>query len=122
MKTRVKTLAELAESSCFYFGESINYNQEAAEKFLKEEFVNHLTAVAAGITCLQEYTKEGIEGFLRKIAGERGVHLKVIAQPLRVALTGKVVSPSIDDIMLTLGKERVIKRIIEAVEYIKRKI
>jgi len=121
MKTRAKTLVELAEASRFYFADRIDYNEEAAGKFLKAEFADHLAAVAEGIPLLQDYTKEGIEGFLRKTAGERGVHLKVIAQPLRVALTGKIVSPSIDDIMLTLGKERVIQRIASAVESIKGK-
>jgi glutamyl-tRNA synthetase len=45
----------------------------------------------------------------------------VIAQPLRVAVTGKTVSPGIDEVMITLGKERVIKRINRAVEYIKNR-
>jgi glutamyl-tRNA synthetase len=121
MKTRAKTLVELAESSRFYFDDRFDYDKEAAEKFLKVEFADHLAAVADAIPSLRDYTKEGIEGFLRKTAGERGIHLKVIAQPLRVALTGKVVSPSIDDIILTLGKERVIKRIARAIEYINRK-
>jgi glutamyl-tRNA synthetase len=121
-KMRAKTLVELAESSRFYFEERIDYNKEAAEKFLTAEAANHLAALADGIPLLEDYTKEGIEGFLRKTAGEKGVHLKVIAQPLRVALTGRVVSPSIDDIMLTLGKKRVIKRITAAVDYIKHAV
>jgi glutamyl-tRNA synthetase len=55
--------------------------------------------------------------FLREAAAARGVKLKAIAQPLRVALTGKSVSPGIDDVMITLGKNRVIQRIRQAVEY-----
>ena len=42
----------------------------------------------------------------------------MIAQPLRVALTGKTVSPGIDEVMVTLGKDRVIKRINDAIAYI----
>jgi len=41
----------------------------------------------------------------------------LIAQPLRVALTGKTVSPGIDEVMVTLGKERVIKKIHKAIAY-----
>ncbi len=42
----------------------------------------------------------------------------MIAQPLRIALTGKTVSPGIDEVMVTLGKDRVVRRIHQAVEYI----
>ncbi len=121
MKARAKTLVELAESSRFYFDDSIVYEGAAAEKFLKPEFADSLATVAEGIPDLQDYTKTGIENFLRKMAEERGIHLKVIAQPLRVALTGKTVSPGIDDIMVTLGKERVVNRINSAIDYMKRK-
>jgi glutamyl-tRNA synthetase len=41
-----------------------------------------------------------------------------IAQPLRVALTGKTVSPPIDEVMEALGKAKVIKRLEKAIEYI----
>ena len=44
--------------------------------------------------------------------------LKIIAQPLRIALTGKTVSPGIDEVMVTLGKERVIKRLEDALAII----
>ena len=121
VKSRSKTLVELAESSLFYFADDVAYESEAADAFLKAEMADHLTAVAQGVPSLQDYTKKGIEAFLRTLAEDRGFKLKVIAQPLRVALTGKTVSPGIDDIMVTLGKERVIKRITRAVEYIKNK-
>jgi glutamyl-tRNA synthetase len=65
----------------------------------------------------RDYSKNGLEMFLREAAEARGVKLKAIAQPLRVALTGKSVSPGIDDVMITLGKNRVIQRIRQAVEY-----
>ena len=118
LKTRSKTLAELADASLFYFADDIVYEKEAADKFLNKEIVDHLAAIAEGLPALQDFTKNGMENFLRAIAGERSVSLKVIAQPLRVALTGKTVSPGVDEIMLTLGKERVIKRIRKAIAFI----
>jgi glutamyl-tRNA synthetase len=121
VKSRAKTLVELADSSLFYFTDDVAYEKEAADAFLKGEVADHLAAVNERIPSLQDYTKKGIEAFLRTIAEERGFKLKVIAQPLRVALTGKTVSPGIDEIMVTLGKERVVTRIAKAVEYIKNR-
>jgi len=121
LKSRAKTLVELAESSLFYFTDDVAYEREAANTFLMAEMADHLKAVAEGISSLQDYTKKGMELFLRTLAEKRGIKLKVIAQPLRVAITGKTVSPGIDEVMVTLGKERVIRRINGAVEYIKNR-
>jgi len=118
LKTRSKTLAELADASLFYFTDDIVYDREAADKYLNKEIVDHLAAIALRLPSLQDFTKKGMENFLRAIAGERGASLKVIAQPLRVALTGKTVSPGVDEVMITLGKERVIKRIRKAIAFI----
>jgi glutamyl-tRNA synthetase len=118
LKTRSKTLVELAEASLFYFTDDVVYDREAADKYLNKEIVDHLAAIALRLPSLQDFTKKGMENFLRAIAGERCVSLKVIAQPLRVALTGKTVSPGVDEVMITLGKESVIKRIRKAIVFI----
>jgi len=119
LRTRSKTLVEMADSGTFYFKDKIEYEKAAAEKFLKMEFAGHMEAVIEKLPLLQDYTKKGIEDFLREIARERDTKLKFIAQPMRVALTGKTVSPGIDQIMITLGKEKVIRKVKRAVEYIK---
>ncbi len=119
LSARSKTLVEMADSGAFYFKDEIEYEETAAEKFLKMEFMGHLEAVIEKLPLLQDYTKEGIEGFLREIAEERDTKLKFIAQPMRVALAGKTVSPGIDQVMVTLGKDEVIRRIKRAMEYTK---
>ncbi len=118
LRSRAKTVVDLAESSTFYFTEEPPFDAEAAKKFLTPEIAGHLEAVADTLLSLSDYSKEGIEVFLRKLVEERAIKLKTIAQPLRIALTGKTVSPGLDDIMLTLGKERVIARIRRAIAHI----
>jgi glutamyl-tRNA synthetase len=54
------------------------------------------------------------------LAEARGETLVKIAQPIRVALTGKTVSPPIDEVMEVLGKTEVTKRLQRAIEYIKK--
>jgi glutamyl-tRNA synthetase len=119
LRTRAKTLLEMAEGGIFYFQEEVQYDPEAAAKFLTPEYLGHLEAVAERLPGLTEYTKDGLEAFLRALAEERGTKLKWIAQALRVALTGKTVSPGIDEVMVTLGKERVVGRIRRAAAQIR---
>jgi len=115
LRSRAKTLVEMADSGAFYFLEEVPYEAEAAAKFLTPEYAGHLETVAQRIPALEDYTKDGLEKFLRALAEERGTKLKWIAQALRVALTGRTVSPGIDEVMVTLGKERTIRKIKAAI-------
>ncbi len=118
LRTRSKTLVEMAGNGQFYFADEVTYDPEGAEKFLTPEVGEHLQAIIRELPQYGDYSKTGIEQFLRCFTAERGVKLKIIAQPLRVALTGRTVSPGIDDVMVTLGKERVVGRLAKAVAFI----
>lgn len=118
LRERAKTLIELAEGSRFYFMDELAYEEDAARKFFTTEAAGHLEEIIQELPGLADYTKAGIEVFLRDLAEKRNTKLKFIAQPLRVALTGKTVSPGIDDVMVTLGKERVLAKLQRAVRFI----
>lgn len=118
LQPRSKTLVDLAATAGFYFAQKVQYEEDAARKFLTPEIAPHLTAVAAGLSSLENFSKEGIDQYLQAFVQEREIKLKTIAQPLRVALTGKTVSPGIDEVMVTLGRGRVVSRIEEARGYI----
>ena len=118
LQPRAKTLVELAQASEFYFAVEISYEAEAAQKFLTPEVAAHLKSIAAAIPGIEDYSKAGLEAFLKNFIEANGIKFKTIAQPLRVALTGKTVSPGIDEVMVTLGKDRVAQRINAAVDYI----
>jgi glutamyl-tRNA synthetase len=121
LKPRVKTLAELAEVAKFYFADQVQYEEQAAQKFLISDICAYLKAMVSAIPTVQNFSKEDIEEFLKAFTQEKEIKFKVLAQPLRVALTGKTISPGIDEIMVTLGKERVIQRINAAIAYINLK-
>jgi glutamyl-tRNA synthetase len=65
--------------------------------------------------------KESNHLLIQRLSESRHEPLVKIAQPLRVALTGRTVSPPIDEVMEALGKERVIQRLKKAMEYIRGK-
>lgn len=118
LQPRVKTMVELAEAAGFYFSDEILYEEQAAQKFLTSDIAEHLKGIVDAISAVQTFSKEGLEEFFKAFTQERNIKFKLIAQPLRVALTGKTVSPGIDEIMVTLGKDRVIKKIKAAIAYI----
>jgi len=116
LKTRSRTLIEMARSGAFYFRDDLDYDPKLVEQFLDKEGRTSLAAVLEALPALSSYTKEGVENMLRTIAERRALKLKNVIQPLRVALTGKTVSPGIDQVMITLGKDGVVARIRRALE------
>ena len=61
-------------------------------------------------------SKETLEHVLHDLIERQGLKMGKVAQPLRVALTGRTVSPGIYEVMALLGKGRTIQRIRTAVE------
>jgi glutamyl-tRNA synthetase len=121
LRTRSRTIVEMADSSAFFFKDEVDYEAEAADKFLTPEYLGHLQAVVEKLSDIADYSKEGIEVFLRALADERGIKLKWLAQTLRVALTGKTVSPGIDEIMAIIGRKQVERKIRRAISCIEQR-
>ena len=119
-RERVKTLVEMADLSEFYFCEEIAYDEKAAGKFLNKEAMPMLEQVITSLSKESILQKENVHRLIQQLAETRGEPLVKIAQPIRVALTGKTVSPPINEVMEALGKTEVIKRLQRAIKYIER--
>jgi glutamyl-tRNA synthetase len=120
LRERVKTLVEMADLSEFYFCEEIAYDEKAAGKFLSQEAMPMFDQVITSLSKESVLAKENVHRLIQQLAETRGEPLVKIAQPIRVALTGRTTSPPIDEVMEILGKAEVIKRLQRAMEYIKK--
>ena len=118
VKTRSKTLVEMADMIKFYLVEEITYDLDGAKKFLIPEIKPLLKKIAEDLKDLPLEEKK-LEEYFRNLAEESGIKLKNIAQAVRVALTGKTVSPGLFEIIKVLRKERVEKRLKKAIDFIK---
>jgi len=118
-RERVKTLVEMADVGEFYFCKEIAYDEKAAEKFLKAESVPIFEEVITSLSKETILDKERCHLLIQQLAETQGMPLVKIAQPIRVALTGKAVSPPIDEVIGALDKEEVILRLRRAIQYIK---
>jgi glutamyl-tRNA synthetase len=121
LKARSKTLVELAEGAKFCFDEEIVYEQKGDDKFLKKNVVQLLDSLTDALSETEPFDQETLEKTFIRFLEENDVKLRKIAQPLRVALTGKTASPGIFEVMQVLGKEKVMDRIRKAVNHINAK-
>lgn len=118
LATRSKTLQEMAEGAMFYFQEEIEYEETAAKKFLTPSVLEPLNLLLMELNSLEHLSEKNLENAFIKIMEQTGLKLGKIAQPVRVALTGKTVSPGIFEMIHALGKERTQARLKRAVEFI----
>ena len=118
-RERVKTLVEMADLTEFYFCEEIVYDAEVAEKFLKAESIRIFEEMIKALSKEAILDKSRVHHYIKQLAENQREPLVKIAQPIRVALTGKTVSPPIDEVVEILGKEKVLQRLQRAIDYIK---
>jgi len=69
-----------------------------------------------------DYSQKNLEDIFKAVMDQTGLKLGKIAQPVRVALTGKTASPGIFEIITILGPERVIPRLEKAIRYIEERL
>jgi len=117
-RERAKTLVEMAQNSAFFYREPEGYDEKAAAKHLKPEIAPALAALAKAIEALDEWTPAALHGVVERTAQGNGLDFGKLAQPVRVAVTGRAVSPPIDVTLHLLGRERTLARLRKAVEHL----
>jgi glutamyl-tRNA synthetase len=110
-RERTKTFVEMAEASRYFFVDAVAIDPKASAKHLTPEALAMLGEIRGRFERLPEWTAAAIHTVLEAYAGERGVGLGKVAQPLRVALTGGTISPPIDQTVALLGRERTLARL-----------
>ncbi|MCL2029661.1 MAG: glutamate--tRNA ligase, partial [Deltaproteobacteria bacterium] len=110
VRERGQTLVELAEKAEFYFPDRPEIEPEAAAKFLTPEHLALIRQLREPL-CAAGLTSQGFEELLRNLAAAKNIKLAALAQPLRVALTGRTASPGLFEILEILGPEKTRRRL-----------
>ena len=114
---RAKTLAELVEGSVFFYREFEAFDEKAARKHLNAEGRVVLAELRTRFVAAQ-WAPEPIHQAVIETSEQLAIKLGKVAQPLRVAVTGGTVSPSIDVTVWLIGRDRVLQRIDRALAHI----
>ncbi|RJP93949.1 MAG: glutamate--tRNA ligase [Desulfobacteraceae bacterium] len=115
LKPRSKTFIEMADGAGFYFQEKPVYDAQAAAKFLKSDLLAPMKQLTDAISQTETFDETSLEDLFKKVMEDADLKFGKIAQPVRVALTGGTVSPGIFEMMIALGKSRVVSRLKDAV-------
>jgi len=122
LSERSKTLVEMAQSSRYFFEDFAEFDEKAAKKNLKAAALEPLQKMLERFSAASDWKGEALHQIVLDVADELELKLGKVAQPLRVAVTGVGMSPSIDITLELIGRERCLSRINKAIEYIEARI
>src|SRR5471032_625319 len=115
LRPRAKRLDDFAVQGALFFSDTIDYDAAAVDKHLRAPGMRaHLTAIDASLAALETFDPASTEAALRALADARGVKAGMLIHAVRVAVTGKTVSPGLFEVLALLGRRRVHARLAEA--------
>jgi len=110
LKNKAKTLEDIFINGQYIIVDEINFNQEdlkLIDNKAKKVILNFKNEFAK----ITELNKEALEPIINGLIKSNDTNFKGVGQPLRIALTGSKFGPGIYDIIISLGKEEVTKRL-----------
>jgi glutamyl-tRNA synthetase len=121
LKPRARRLDDFATQGRFFFTDTVEYDSTAVEKHLRVTgMAEHLIAVDTALAELATFEAISVETAVRAVAEARSVKAGMLIHAIRVALTGKAVSPGLFEVAALVGRERARARIAGAVELVSR--
>ena len=111
LRDRVHTLKEMAERAKVWYAPISEWDEKAVAKHLKNDSAVAVLNEAKVLLADAEWKPEPIHQAIEQIAAKLELGMGKIAQPLRVAMTGTQVSPSIDHTIYLAGRAEALKRI-----------
>ena len=116
VRERTKTLVEMVHWVVPYFGQEPVMEEAAAKKFLTSSITPILAELIERYESLPIFTRELWENSFKQIIEQHGIKMGQLAQPVRVALTGRTASPGLFEVMEVLGRERTLHRLQRGLE------
>ncbi len=110
LKNKAKTLEDIYNNSKYIIFDEVSFNPEDL-KLIDEKAKKIIVNFSNKILLLTNLNKELLEPIVNDLIKDHETNFKGVGQPLRVALTGSKFGPGIYDIIISLGKDEIQKRL-----------
>ncbi|HEX2964327.1 MAG TPA: glutamate--tRNA ligase, partial [Syntrophorhabdaceae bacterium] len=118
LRERARTLKEMATMAEFFFRDDFQFDETARQKFLTENTKPILQAFYDSFVNIPPGNQAMQKELIESLAAKYNTKLNSIIQPIRVALSGKTVTPGIFEVFEILGHDEVARRIKKGIESI----
>ena len=109
LKDRATSVLHLAEAATLFYGDGMP-EAGAIEQHLTEAVRPALRTLKARFTEVAQWNKAELSAAMKSVLASSGLKMPQLAMPLRVLVTGRAQTPSIDAVLELLGRESVLAR------------
>lgn len=120
LQPRSKTLVEMADGAVFYYTDITAYDDVAVKKCFGAPSADILKNLIQKFEAISTFTEKDMEDVFKAVMEEMGLGFGKVANPVRVALSGKNVSPGMFEMMGVLGKDLCLARMKNALAFIEK--
>ena len=110
LKNKAKTLEDIFNNSHYILNDDVNFNKDDL-KLIDDKAKKIIFEFYKKVNKIKEFTREDLEPIVQELIKLNNTNFKGVGQPLRIALTGSKFGPGIYDIIVSLGKDEVEKRL-----------
>ncbi len=110
LKNKAKTLEDIYNNSKYIINDEVNFNQEDL-KLIDENAKKIISDFLKEILKLDTFNRDKLEPIVQNLIKLNNTNFKGVGQPLRIMLIGSKFGPGIYDILTSLGKDEVIRRL-----------
>jgi len=110
LKNKAKTLEDIFNNGQYIMVDEVNFNQDDF-KLIDDKAKKVISDFNTQFNSVDKLSKETLEPIVNELIKSNDTNFKGVGQPLRIALTGSKFGPGIYDIVISLGKEEVTKRL-----------
>ena len=110
LKNKAKTLEDIYNNSKYILNDEVIFNEDD-KSLINDDAKKIIELFKKYILELEIFNRDNLEQIINKLIKSNNTNFKGVGQPLRISLTGSKFGPGIYDIILSLGKDEVIKRL-----------
>jgi glutamyl-tRNA synthetase len=110
LKNKAKTLEDIFNNGQYIMVDEVNFDQNDI-KLIDDKAIKVISDFNSQFANVDKLSKETLEPIVNELIKSNDTNFKGVGQPLRIALTGSKFGPGIYDIIISLGKEEVTKRL-----------
>jgi glutamyl-tRNA synthetase len=120
VRPRAHRLGDFVEIARPLLSDVLDFDSAAVHKHLSSpDLISHLDALRNEWSRLESFDEGSLEKVLRDLAGSRGVKAGTLIHAVRVAVTGRAVSPGLFEVLALLGRAKSVARLDDARERIR---
>lgn len=112
LRPRCKKVTDFADHITPFFVDPTSYDADGVKKHLSAEGMpGHVQALRDAYASVSPFDEVTLEQTLRALAEARGLKAAALIHGTRLAMTGRMVSPGLFEMLVLLGRARVVARL-----------